>query len=539
MSQGERSASRRRVAFGFLGTRLDGGRGPKRWERWRPTVALCSAEDFAVDRLELLFDASARSLVELVTEDIGAVSPRTTVVAREMKIEDPWDFEEVFGVLHDLALGYPFDTEEEEYLLHITTGTHVAQICWFLLAESRHFPAQLVQTSPSAGSSSDVVGSMRIIDLDLSRYDRLAARFAEEHREGGSLLKSGIETRNEEFNHRIQRIEQVSLVSTAPVLLQGPTGAGKTRLAGKIYELRQRRRLVDGPFVEVNCATLRGDGAMSTLFGHRRGAFTGAVESRGGLLRRADGGVLFLDEVGELGLDEQAMLLRAMETGRFLPVGEDREVESNFQLIAGTNTDLGHAAKNGKFREDLLARINLWTFHLPGLAERPEDIAPNVDFELEQFRTRTGTTVRFNREARKRYLGFATGPEGLWPDNFRGLNASITRMATLAAGGRIDLSLVEEELRRLRQHWGALTNSTQREEQEVFKGLLEPESVAAIDPFDRVQLAYVVETCRRCSTLSEAGRHLFSESRKARKSRNDSDRLRKYLAKFGLEFSEL
>src|SRR5262249_21144841 len=116
----------------------------------------------------------------------------------------------------------------------------------------------------------------------------------------------------------------------------GPTGAGKSQLARRIYELKVARHQIAGAFVDVNCATLRGDAAMSTLFGHRKGAFTGAVQDRPGLLRAADGGLLFLDEIGELGLDEQAMLLRAVEEKRFLPVGADKEVASDFRLIAGT-----------------------------------------------------------------------------------------------------------------------------------------------------------------------------------------------------------
>jgi transcriptional regulatory protein RtcR len=99
----------------------------------------------------------------------------------------------------------------------------------------------------------------------------------------------------------------------------GPTGAGKSQLARKTYELKKMRHQVQGPFVEVNCATLKGDSAMSALFGHKKGAFTGAAADRAGLLKSADTGVLFLDEIGELGLDEQAMILRAIEEGRFPP----------------------------------------------------------------------------------------------------------------------------------------------------------------------------------------------------------------------------
>ena len=111
--------------------------------------------------------------------------------------------------------------------------------------------------------------------------------------------------------------------------------------------------------VSVNCATFRGDNAMSTLFGHKKGAYTGAVTDRTGLLKAADKGTLFLDEIGELGLEEQAMLLRALEEKVFLPLGSDKEVQSDFQLIAGTNRDLQDAVRQGVFREALLARINL------------------------------------------------------------------------------------------------------------------------------------------------------------------------------------
>lgn len=111
----------------------------------------------------------------------------------------------------------------------------------------------------------------------------------------------------------IEQIEKVAIKSRAPILLNGPTGAGKSFLARRIFELKQARHQFSGAFVEVNCATLRGDTAMSTLFGHVKGAFTGARESREGLLRSANGGMLFLDEIGELGADEQAMLLKAIE----------------------------------------------------------------------------------------------------------------------------------------------------------------------------------------------------------------------------------
>lgn len=124
----------------------------------------------------------------------------------------------------------------------------------------------------------------------------------------------------------------MALRSTAPILLTGPTGAGKSFLANRIYQLKQSRHQVSGKLVSVNCATLRGDNAMSTLFGHVKGAFTGALSARSGLLREADGGVLFLDEIAELGLDEQAMLLKAIEEKTFSRLAPIKKFTAIFNL---------------------------------------------------------------------------------------------------------------------------------------------------------------------------------------------------------------
>jgi len=523
----------RRVVLGLVGVHLDSKPGPERWERWRPTVSLFQHEDFLVDRLELLGSRKTWSVSEQVKADIESVSPETKVQLHALETNDPWDFEQVYGALHDFALAYPFDPEAEEYLLHITTGTHVNQICLFLLAESKHFPAKLIQTSPPTRKGP---GRYRIIDLDLSRYDLIARRFATEKQEGQTALKAGIDTKNPAFNQLIAEIEQVAIRSREPILLTGPTGAGKSHLARRIYHLKQSRRQVEGRFVEVNCATLRGDAAMSTLFGHQRGAFTGALQSREGLLRAADSGLLFLDEIGELGIDEQAMLLRAVEERRFLPMGADREVESDFQLIAGTNRRLSEQVRLGRFREDLLARINLWTYHLPGLADRREDIEPNLEYELDQFTSRSRSRVTFNKEARQRFLAFANSPEALWAGNFRDLNAAVTRMATLAPGGRINLEGVEQEMHRLRAGW---QSSGDNEDDILLVDLIGAERLSELDRFDRVQLADVVRVCRKSRFLAQAGRELFAASRLKKKQANDADRLRKYLSRFGLEWNEI
>ncbi len=548
------STSLSTVVIGFLGTQLDSGRSPARWEKWRPTVSLFQHEDLLIERLELLHTAQHGELARQVQADIASVSPETTVNLVPLALADPWDFGEVYAALYDWARGYAFYTERERYWAHITTGTHVAQICLYLLVEARFLPGVLLQTSPPRPQRAGAPGTHTLIDLDLSRYDVLAQRFEQAQRDAVSFLKSGIATRNARFNALIEEIERVAVRSRSPILLVGPTGAGKSQLARRLFELKKARHQMGGAFVEVNCATLQGDGAMSALFGHHKGAFTGAAAARAGLLRAADGGVLFLDEIGELGADEQAMLLKAVEDRRFYPMGADREVGSDFQLIAATNRDLRADVAAGRFREDLFARINLWTWHLPGLAERREDIEPNLDHLLAQAaRSREGAAagvVRFNTEARARYLAWAQSEEAPWRGNFRDLSASVTRLATLAEGGRITAALVEAEIGRLRWLWsgeprgGRAAPAAARSapsgevspsaEAVDLVGLLNAATLASLDHFDRLQLQAVIAVCRRSATLSEAGRRLFDVSRTGRSVVNDADRLRKYLARHGL-----
>src|SRR5688572_15419739 len=217
------------VVLSLLGTTLDAGAGGKRWKRWRPNVALCRHPDLPIRRLELLRDPRFAGLATTVVDDLREVAPKTEVRPHDFPIKNPWDFEEVYGALHDFARAYPW-SDKEDYLVHITTGSHVAQICLFLLTETRHFPARLIQTGPPDTYS--------IIDLDLSKYDRLASRFRREQREGLSSLKGGIDTRNAAFNRLIERVEHVAAASKDPLLLTGPTGAGKSLLARRIYDLK-------------------------------------------------------------------------------------------------------------------------------------------------------------------------------------------------------------------------------------------------------------------------------------------------------------
>lgn len=491
-------------------------------------MALAMQNDLRFDRYHLIYQPKFEGLKACVVEDIKQCSPETDVIPEAIVMDDPWDFEEVYSKLYEYSRSHDFSGEEDNYYIHITTGSHVAQICLFLLNESHHLPGKLIQTHPGMGPE----GSYNIIDLDLSRYDMLAKRFAMERENDLDFLKSGIATRNRQFNELIETIERVAIRSAEPILLTGPTGAGKSQLAKRIYELKKLNNQIKGEFVNVNCATLRGDQAMSVLFGHKKGSFTGAIADRPGLLKKADGGILFLDEIGELGLDEQAMLLRAIEEKKFFPLGADIESESSFELICGTNRDLEAAVNDGKFRSDLLARINLWDFQLPGLAERREDIEPNLEYELKCFTEKSGKHITFNREARAEFMRYALDPATEWRGNFRDLNAMIIRMATLSGSGRIDETVVKNEIRRVRK------NSRRSSGNELLSKLLGNDYQERFDEFDLCQLTRVVEVCRTSQSRAEAGKKLFAVSRKQRNTTNDSDRLGKYLGKFGLTFQK-
>ena len=529
------------TVISILGKKLDHqGLGKRRWSRWRPSISILLQEDLQIDHFILLHQKNEEELAKLTTQDMQTISPDMRITTHILDYENPWDFEQVYEQLHDFTNNHSFDPEENNYYVHMTTGSHVAQICLFLLTEANFIPGKLLQTSPknTDNSKDRSKGNYQIIDLDLSRYDQIASRFEHESRDGIAYLKNGIETHNKAFNQLITQLEQVSIRSTAPILLTGPTGVGKSRLAKRIYQLKKQRGLIKQNLVEVNCATLRGDNAMSTLFGHIKGAYTGAVNDRKGLLREADQGVLFLDEIGELGLDEQAMLLRAIEDKIFTPFGSDKEVSSDFQLIAGTNRDLFKRVKEGKFREDLLARINLWHYQLPSLKDRIEDLEPNITHELEIFTGNIGYKVNFNKGAKEKYLAFSHSEYAPWKANFRDLNSSITRMATLASGGRITEDVVNIEIERLKYDWQSHDKSETNSHATLLE-ILGEEATKQLDLFEQIQLSEVITICRKSKSLADAGRKLFNVSRENRSTQNDSHRLRTYLKKYNLEFRKI
>jgi two-component system response regulator HydG len=219
------------------------------------------------------------------------------------------------------------------------------------------------------------------------------------------------------------------------VLITGPSGVGKERLAEALVAGSPRAK---SPCVRMNCAAVPAELAEAELFGHTRGAFTGAVKARSGLFREASGGTLFLDEVSELSLAVQGKLLRALQEKRVRPVGEEREEPIDVRLLCATNRDLKQEVLSARFREDLYYRINVVELRVPPLSERPEDVPFLIEHFLRKYTDHFGTgPLTVPEPVRQELIGRS------YPGNVRELEHTIERLVALSSGGVVDRPALE------------------------------------------------------------------------------------------------
>jgi len=220
------------------------------------------------------------------------------------------------------------------------------------------------------------------------------------------------------------------------VLVRGETGSGKELVAQAIHRLSPRRSHV---MVKVNCAALPSGLVESELFGREKGAFTGALTRQVGRFELADGSTIFLDEIGELSLEVQAKLLRVLEAGEFERLGSPRTIKVNVRLIAATNRDLADAIKQGRFREDLYYRLNVFPIRVPPLRERPDDIPMLVWAFLEEFSSRMGKKI--TQVPRTTMAALQRHP---WPGNVRELRNVIEHGAIVTTGDTLRVPMLDE-----------------------------------------------------------------------------------------------
>ncbi len=267
--------------------------------------------------------------------------------------------------------------------------------------------------------------------LEMRRY-RTENRFLKEQM-GSTVVFDSLVGGSPAMRAIYDLIRQVAPAKTA-VLITGETGTGKELVARAVHNLSLRK---DKLFVPLNCAAIPADLLESELFGHVRGAFTGAQAERTGKFEVADGGTLFLDEIGDMAYALQAKLLRVLEEGVIERIGSNKPVKVDVRVVSSTNRDLAAAIREGKFREDLYYRLNVFHIHLPPLRERHEDIAQLAQFFLGEF----------GRELGKGELTLAPDAPGVlqsysWPGNVRELRNLMERAAVLGSGTQIDGSLV-------------------------------------------------------------------------------------------------
>ncbi|GHU92866.1 hypothetical protein FACS189479_02970 [Spirochaetia bacterium] len=349
-----------------------------------------------------------------------------------------------------------------------------------------------------------------------------------EHQKQESLddkdtLTSGFKSINKEYNRIIDDIRDAAIVSKENILLLGETGTGKSVEALKIHEIRKKRVNFSKELVDINCSAITGDTTKATLFGYKTGDFTGAVKDQPGILEQANGGTLFLDEIGELPSDAQAMILKAIETKKFKVFGiHEPEKESNFLLICGTNRDLDEEVRQGRFREDLLARIDFWSFRLPSLRERLDDIPDLINYYMAGWSAdNENRLIAFDGEALNAYHHFACDKNtALWPKNLRELNHSVRKMCYHALLNRdiIGLDIVEKEIRSLRGSWNKANSFP----------LIDENLAILLEKSDKIILEEILQFLRDGGSLTDAGKKYFSSSTDSA-DKNYSDYVKKFL----------
>jgi sigma-54 dependent transcriptional regulator, flagellar regulatory protein len=260
------------------------------------------------------------------------------------------------------------------------------------------------------------------------------ARRVEKTQADGTII--GVSPAIELVRDRVRRVGP----SAAPVMISGPSGAGKEMVARAIHQASDR---ADKPFVAINCGAIPADLIESELFGHERGAFTGAAQRRIGRFEEASGGTLFLDEIGDMRFDMQVKLLRVLEDGMVQRVGGAAPVKVDVRIVCATHRDIREEIDAGRFREDLYFRLCVIPMHTPALSERPEDIAPILD----HFQRKLGERdrVQFDRFAMARL------EQHDWPGNVRELRNVLERARVLFPGQSISGSDMDELLGRPRQ----------------------------------------------------------------------------------------
>lgn len=265
----------------------------------------------------------------------------------------------------------------------------------------------------------------------------------------GQSLSETFHSQSPEMQRMFSIIERVA-ITEFPVLVRGESGSGKELVAQAIHDHSQRKSKV---FIAINCAALNANILESELFGHVKGAFTGAIREHKGVFERAAGGTLFLDEIAEIPLELQAKLLRVLETGEFTPLGGEKSIKANVRIITATHRALREEAKQGRFRQDLLYRLRVIPIFIPPLRDRKEDIPLIAEFILSQQQSVFHTQPHLSDEALKTLIAYD------WPGNVRELKNTLLYALTMAnEKSEIEVADLPDEIIDIHLHSSLIQN---------------------------------------------------------------------------------
>ena len=307
---------------------------------------------------------------------------------------------------------------------------------------------------------------------------------------GKDVLLPGLVGRSPEFTRAMVLLRKIS-ASDASVLIEGETGTGKEMAARALHYLGPRKHY---PFIPVNCGALPDDLIENELFGHKRGAYTGAQDSQAGLVEQAAGGTLFLDEIGTLSLKAQSSLLRFLQNQEFKRLGDARVQQANIRVVSATNVSLEGQIGRGEFRSDLLYRINTLSLKLPSLRERSDDIPLLANTFLERMQSRYGGQRRFFSASALKWLKYYR-----WPGNIREMENLIHREFLLAEDGALELGPPSTGV------------SSNMAELQALDGSFKQSKAAAIEHFERSYLETLM--ARSSGNVSLASRLAGKERR--------------------------
>lgn len=360
----------------------------------------------------------------------------------QIDLQSPIDYAAIYSEVSKNLKAASLPRKEIELTFHLSPGTPAMAAIWIMLAKTR-FPGKLIQTSKERGVESvDFPFDLATDFLPeyLRRSDERIERLA-----GGPINKSThfskILHRSTVMRQQVNHAMRVA-VHDVPVMILGETGTGKELFAEAIHAASPR---AGKPFIAVNCGAIPPDLASSELFGHKKGAFTGATSDRMGHFQEANGGTLFLDEVGDLPLESQVRLLRALQAKEVTPLGTSRPIQLDVRIVAATHRNLAADVTSGGFREDLFYRLAVGILHLPPLRERDGDVEMLIDVFLDQI----NEDSRGKPEAQYKYISI-NAKEFLisydWPGNVRELYHTLLRASIWSLSSEIQLEDVRSSL---------------------------------------------------------------------------------------------